>query len=329
MTESEWYVLRNKQPMGPVSQAQLRDLAAAGKLSPADKVLRAGTLRWVAAGQVNGLFSDGPAVSPPQPARQSAAELYAALIAISLITVLYVYVARRGAPGPGGLLGLSLGVVGFLMMLSTETLYSLRKRLPRFTIGRMSTWLQVHIFTGLVGSYLVLLHTAGKFNGLAGVLMLLTGVMVVSGVFGRYIYTAVPRTLDGVEVAVRDLEERIAGTERRLQALGIDLAGTPLAAEVPRSVWVLVLGRSLVRWRQRRRWRRALRELRAADGARAAALEKLLAERFRLQMQVSSLAATRRLLALWHLVHVPLGIGLFTLAALHIGGALYYSTMLK
>ena len=46
-------------------------------------------------------------------------------------------------------------------------LYSLRKRLPNFHWGRMSTWLQVHVVTGLVGAYLVLLHAAWKFNGLA------------------------------------------------------------------------------------------------------------------------------------------------------------------
>ena len=43
--------------------------------------------------------------------------------------------------------------------------------------------------------YLVVLHAGWKFNGLAGVLTLVTIVVVISGVIGRYIYTAVPRTL--------------------------------------------------------------------------------------------------------------------------------------
>src|SRR5207302_3752695 len=116
-------------------------------------------------------------------------------------------------------------------------LYSLRKRLPRFTLGRTRTWLQAHIFTGLVGSYLVLLHSAGKFNGLAGALSLLTVIMVASGFVGRYIYTAVPRTLDGAEVGARELEEQIAGADRQLRALGLDRADTAAlasATEVPR-----------------------------------------------------------------------------------------------
>ena len=132
-----------------------------------------------------------------------ALELIFSLIAIVAITGGYVYLAREEAPQPSGLLGHGLGIVGFLMMLSTETLYSLRKRLPRFTTWQMSTWLQIHIFTGIVGSYLVVLHSAWKFNGLAGVVTFLTVVIVVSGFVGRYIYTAVPRTLDGAELSVR------------------------------------------------------------------------------------------------------------------------------
>jgi hypothetical protein len=75
--------------------------------------------------------------------------------------------------------------------------------------------------------------------------------------------------------------------------------------------------------------RRALRELSATGPAQAAKLERLLLERYRLLMQVQSLAVTRQLLALWHLAHVPLGVVLFTLAFVHVGGALYYATRLK
>jgi hypothetical protein len=46
-------------------------------------------------------------------------------------------------------------------------------------------------------------------------------------------------------------------------------------------------------------------------------------------MQIHSLAATRRLLALWHVIHIPIGVVLFTLAVVHIAGALYFATWLK
>ena len=77
---------------------------------------------------------------------------------------------------------------------------------------------------------------------------------------------------------------------------------------------------------QRRRLRHAVRALGGADRRRTAQLESLLAERYRLLLQIHSLAATRRLLALWHTLHVPLGAVVFTLAFVHVGAALYYAT---
>lgn len=64
----------------------------------------------------------------------------------------------------------------------------------------MSHWLQFHIFTGLVGPYMVLLHTSWKFNGIAGVTTLFTAIIVISGFIGRYIFTRIPRTMDGLEI---------------------------------------------------------------------------------------------------------------------------------
>jgi len=259
-------------------------------------------------------------------------ELVFALAAIAAITAAYMGLARNGVPQPSSFWGHGLGIVGFLMMLSTETLYSLRKRVPGFHRGRMSLWLQAHIFTGLVGAYLVILHSAGKFNGLAGVLTLLTVVVVVSGLIGRYIYTAVPRTLDGVEVAIAELEERIARADQELLKRGGEKlrdAARHAALPVARRGWLMVLARPILRTRQQRRWRRLVQTLDEASRAQAHGLQKVLAERQRLQLQVDSWDATRRLLAVWHMFHVPLSGALFALAFVHIVAALYYATLMK
>jgi hypothetical protein len=253
-------------------------------------------------------------------------ELWLALLAIVVVTALYALVSWDGMPRPSGFIGHSLGIIGFLLMCATETLYSLRKRIHGFALGKMSTWLQVHIFTGILGPYFVLLHSAGKFHGLAGILTVLTLAMVVSGFIGRYLYTAVPRTVDGVEVAGRELESQIASTDRELQALGINLAG---AAPVRQSGWMLVLGRVWLSWRERWRMRRTLHNLDASARPHAARLERLLTQRYRLQLQIGSLAAARRLMALWHVAHIPLGVVVFTFALIHIVAAMYYGTLLR
>ena len=129
-------------------------------------------------------------------------ELWLALLAAAIITAVYAFVVYwyHAIPAAGSLFGHLIGVLGFLLMLLTETLYSLRKRSQRARWGSMETWLQFHIFTGLVGPYMVLLHTSWKFNGLAGATTLLTIIIVISGFIGRYIYTRVPRSLAGLDI---------------------------------------------------------------------------------------------------------------------------------
>ena len=178
-------------------------------------------------------------------------EFWLALIAGILITGLYSLVIyfTRTIPPAGELFGHGMGILGFILMVMTETLYSLRKRSRVARWGKMSSWLQFHIFTGLVGPYMVLLHTSWKFHGLAGATTLLTIIIVLSGFVGRYIYTRIPRTVDGLEI----------------------------------------------------------------NGA----------------LSEQALRQARRLLALWHTVHIPIGMALFVSAFAHVGAALYYVTLSK
>ena len=125
-------------------------------------------------------------------------EIWYSLIAIALVTAVYALAFLQAGrfPAASGLVGHGIGIIGFVLMLMTETLYSIRKQMTDARWGRMSGWLTFHMVTGLVGPYMVLLHTSMKFNGVAGVAMLLTLVVVASGLVGRYLYTAVPRVVE-------------------------------------------------------------------------------------------------------------------------------------
>lgn len=279
-----------------------------------------------------------PAPRRGPPPRQATYELEIAVVGVGAVTALYIWAMRGLDTVPGALFGHSLGVVGFLLMLATETLYSLRKRARGRAPGRLSTWLQWHIVMGIVGSYMVLLHTAWRFSGLAGVVTLLTAVVVLSGFVGRYVYTAIPRTVDGAELSLAELESQLAASATRLESLArpgsspstVSAAGLlPVPATLPGGPVAAVLARPLLAWRDRSARRRALAALGALDRATTAEVRRLLAERQRLLRQVAGLAAARRLLALWHTVHIPLGVALFVLAFAHIGAALYYATLLR
>ena len=117
------------------------------------------------------------------------AEIWYALLMILAVTGVYAAAFALGGtmPAASGLIGHGIGVLGFALMLMTETLYSIRKQMTDARWGPMAGWLRFHIVTGLVGPYMVLLHTSMRFSGLAGVAMLLTVVVVASGLVGRYI----------------------------------------------------------------------------------------------------------------------------------------------
>ncbi|MCC6524195.1 MAG: hypothetical protein IT373_16160 [Polyangiaceae bacterium] len=176
-----------------------------------------------------------------------APELLVALVLVAAITVAYLLAVPAPLTAAGALVGHGFGIAGFVLMLATETLYTVRKRSRGRAWGPMRTWLRAHIVTGIVGPYLVLLHGAFRFGGLAGACSIATAVVVVSGFVGRYLYTAVPRSPEGDE---------------------LDAGATPGAARA------------------------------------------------------------RRLLALWHVVHVPLGLVLFALAFAHVALAIYFATTL-
>jgi hypothetical protein len=268
--------------------------------------------------------------------QQSNRELWLSFIAIIVVTLLYLFVVVTfgGVPGASDLFGHSIGIVGFILMIMTETLYTLRKRSRSARWGRMSTWLQFHIFTGLVGPYMVLLHSSWKFNGLAGMVMLLTVIIVASGFLGRYIYTSVPRNADGIEIEANELEQQIRVIDGELQAW---TATQPeLYKELSKSVSMvpggsgarLVFGRAFEEWNARLRWWRKRGRMDKDARIQARQLNELLKRERILRRQLASIVLTRRLLGLWHAIHIPIGMVLFTAAVLHIIAAIYYATLL-
>jgi hypothetical protein len=267
----------------------------------------------------------------------STRELWLAFIAVIVITAFYLFIAITlgGIPAASEFFGHSIGILGFSLMLMTETLYTLRKRSRSARWGRMSSWLQFHIFTGLVGPYMVLLHSSWKFNGLAGIVTLMTAIVVISGFIGRYIYTAVPRTAEGIEMEAGELQKLIEALELEVKGW---LAKRPeaaaglsplLAAETLDSQATLNIGNPFTQLSGRLQGWFARQQLEPATRAQVNQLEDLLKRRQVLRRQVASLARARRLLAVWHAVHIPLGMALFTAAFIHIGAAIYYATLLR
>jgi len=259
-------------------------------------------------------------------------ELVYSLIAMVCISLFYYLVqsSTREVPAASSFWGHSLGVLGFVLMIMTETLYSLRKRSKQGARwGKMASWLEFHIFTGIVGPFMVLLHPGWQFQGLAGVLSIMTFLMVFSGFFGRYIYTAIPRTPNGVEIDLRELELAARNLEVELAVIKSQEQTQPIRKFDTNSGTVLMV---LMRF-----WwdlKNSLQELGLRLGSKEQThskkleLAKIRRRYDQITRQINNLSAARKLFSLWHAVHIPLGLTLFMVALVHIGAAIYYSMLI-
>lgn len=63
MPDLQWYYAHDEQQHGPVSSAELKQLATSGRIGPDDFVWREGMDEWAPAGRVKGLFPDHPVPS--------------------------------------------------------------------------------------------------------------------------------------------------------------------------------------------------------------------------------------------------------------------------
>lgn len=232
--------------------------------------------------------------------------------------------------GPTGRLGHAYGIAGTAMMAVGVAGYSLRRRLGLLTgAGRLSSWLKVHIFLCTLGPYLVVLHTTLKLGGIVSIAFWSMAIVVISGVFGRYVYAQIPHGVEGNMRDLRDLAAEGMRLEKELRDHEAikgsdveDLVAVPTNPEPRGLIHALLLSFSgsvadIVHARRTRR------RLEATDVARSIQGEILdLIRRRRRLLRAGTLARSfRRMFGYWHLLHLPLAILLLLVTILHVGVA--------
>jgi len=231
------------------------------------------------------------------------------------------------------LLGHGYGVVGAGFMLVGVASYSARKRMAVFAkLGKLKTWLQVHIFLCTLGPFLVLLHSAFRVGGLVAIAFWSMVLVVGSGIFGRYLYVRIPKTLQGTFFSLAEVEEERAGAMRVLEERGTLAGRDPghllrgLLPGRPRNllhaVWV-GLRWDLGRRGREREVRDILKGTAVSEGVDPALVEVVMRET-RLSVQVALLEPFRRLFRYWHVFHLPLAIVMFLILGVHVTVAILF-----
>jgi hypothetical protein len=222
---------------------------------------------------------------------------------------------------PGGSRGHLLGIAGSSLMVAM-LVYSVRKRTKALRgLGKLRDWLDFHIFCGVTGPLLVVLHSSFKVHGLVALSFWSMVVVALSGVLGRYLYLQIPRTRAGDQLSLAEVEALNADLTRRLQeelgeaplaelesvAAGGIKAGTPLLPLLLR----MPLDGVRLRWRLRsfRKRHRGSAELTRAIRQKALLQRRLLWSRL------------QELFHHWHVLHKPFAVVMYVFMIVHVAVA--------
>lgn len=223
-----------------------------------------------------------------------------------------------------------MGIVGSAMILLLF-LYSVRKRrTPGFRWGRLSRWLDIHIFLGTVGPLLITLHTAMKFHGVVTISYVSMVTVMLSGVFGRYVYMQIPRDTKGDVLTLEQIRSRMDEIDQKLRdEFGLPEDVRERAASIMRSgdleragvlsAFARTLVDDLFLLARVRRLRRYMRKRRLKiKGQIVAEILRMSRERSVLARRVALLSGMKRLFYYWHVFHKPFAYIMIAIMFLHI-----------
>lgn len=237
---------------------------------------------------------------------------------------------------PTGLVGHGYGIIGSAMIIIGVLLYSGRKRMRVLSsAGSIKYWLEFHIFLCLTGPALIIYHTTFKLGGLVAVSFWSMVAVVLSGVIGRYLYVQIPKGIQGNELTMNELIAQSKSLSDRLQreygltpALisRVDAIGHPRKAAAQMSVLevlVYFITSDLARKIRMRKIASALHQQRL-DRRAIHHILVLANARLVLARRIAFLERLRRIFHLWHVIHMPFSIIMFTILFIHVGVAIAF-----
>ena len=190
---------------------------------------------------------------------------------------------------PGSLTGSLFGIAAALLFIVLLT-YSLAKRSPwskeRITRhASLRAILLFHVYAGVVGALLAIVHTGHKFGSPLGLGLVVAMLIVVFSGFAGHYYLA------QIGTDLRDQQSMLAVLRPRYDAVAAALAGAPApTAAVLQNV----------------------------------SLPQLLAAIAELEYAVSERETLKRTLSRWVFVHIGAAIVMYSLLVLHIWNGIYY-----
>jgi hypothetical protein len=228
----------------------------------------------------------------------------------------------------GGTVGHKLGLAGSSMMV-LMLLYSVRKRVGALRrLGPLGRWLDVHIFLGVFGPLLVVLHSSFKVQGLVALSFWSMVVVATSGVLGRYLYLQIPRTRAGEERALAELETEDRELSEQLRArFRLDeaqLGRLDALMAVPERTGLLGGFVRLVTddLRLRSALRGFARGCRSVPPAVVRDFERVVRQKAHVHRRILLWDRVHELFHYWHVLHKPFALVMYLFMIVHVAVAL-------
>lgn len=225
------------------------------------------------------------------------------LLALVFVGLSLGFVVHRSPTFAGGMIGHLVGIAGASIM-SLTLIYPFRKRMQKKR-GKNNP-LNRHMYYGLIGPCLVVIHAAHKFSNLIGVITFLSMFLIVfSGIVGKFLFRRVSRTLKQQQKAASLLRaqfERQKKNAELLEACLIKPENEPAQDnESPEY--------EQIKWERDRQCEELLEVVHS------------LAET---EYLVKAFSGTKKLFSRWLRVHYMLALLLFCMVIVHILTTFYY-----
>lgn len=228
---------------------------------------------------------------------------------------------------PSGFVGHGLGIIGSSMMIIGVFGYMARKRFRRFSrVGILKYWLEFHIFLCSLGPVLVLYHTAFKFGGMVAISFWSMIAVVISGVIGRFIYIQIPRTIEGREMNLNELNSMKVNfyaeleNKYKVDSKIIDWLNASLLDKSNLGKGILLV-RIFKQFRFERKLVRQLKSKLKAKDISKTNFKKIIGiirDEIILSRRIVMLSSMQNYLRYWHVAHLPFALIMLVIMIVHV-----------
>ena len=244
--------------------------------------------------------------------------IYSLIVIIAIIGLTYIGFTYYNKPieerffdpnyallKPSGILGHGLGILGSLLIVFGLFSYMIRKRFKVFArVGVLKYWLEFHIFLCTLGSVLVVYHTTFKFGGIVSIGFWSMAIVWSSGVIGRYIYIQIPRSIEGRELTLREIQD--VKTDLDLELMNkyhVDIS------EVKTNKY------------STRKLKLISENIKSEDFKK---IKQLIRSQKKLVRRIDRLDKMQSLFKYWHVAHLPFALILLIIMVIHIAVVLTF-----